>query len=153
MQFNEWMDVCASVCIYIGQIHCTIQAIVFQINWPSFCFFSRSIPGYLSTAKKNSIDLTSPMISFCDLNFLSPFFCHQHTHTAYTHVSINNARNQKLSHFSLRTKCEGANRRHNEFQARIEFAHYMLKMETNYIYVTLIIISISVFLGRLYHHL
>lgn len=49
---------------------------------------------------KFSIDLTSqPMILFCDLNFVPIFM--SSTNNTHTYISINNARNQKLSHFSL----------------------------------------------------
>lgn len=131
--------------------HCCSNKLTFSIFLLRFSQFQDSF-----VFRKFSIGLTSqPMILFCDLNFVPIFMSSANTYTL-TYISISNARNQKLSHFSL-LKWNERNgwekRRHNKFKARIDFAHYILKMETNYIYVTFIIISISVSSCSSHQHL
>lgn len=78
---------------------------------------------------------------------MSPIFMSStNTHCTHTYFNKQCTKSEIESFFIVEMKRAKTkrNRRHHNFKARIDFAHYPLKMETNYIYVTFIIISISV---------
>lgn len=106
---------------------------------------SQSIPGYLSYKIFNRFAIVDDIILWFKFVYFSlSFFCHQHN------ISINNARNQNCVIFHCWN--ERTNERTNKTKriddtTNLKPDRFLLitpKMETNYIYVTLIIISISV---------